>query len=60
MGEDSERNAFEDTFIILHRTMVQMEAMRRSIEAAQLHVDKSRSAIRETCELLWRLKSDGF
>jgi len=60
MGGYSERHAINDTAIMLHQTMVQVVAMRRSIETARLHLDQSKCALREARQLLERLRRDGF
>jgi len=49
-----------DTVLTLHHTMVQVVRMRRSIESARFHLDQSRCALRETRELLGRLRREGF
>jgi hypothetical protein len=45
----------DDVYHVLHHSFVDIVRMRRSIESADTHVDRSREAISESWEVLKRL-----
>jgi len=49
-----------DIVIELHKTLVHLVKMRRSVEVADMHVQRSIQAVRDTQTLLARLRRDGF
>jgi hypothetical protein len=49
-----------ETVHILHKSLVGLVYLRRSIEDTKLCVDRSWDAVRESNKLLHRLRIDGF
>jgi len=49
-----------DIYHILHHSFVEILKMRRSIESADAHIDKSREAVLKSREALKRVPDDRF
>jgi hypothetical protein len=50
----------DDVYHILHHSFVEILKMRRSIESADAHIVTSREAVLNSCEVLRRVRDDGF
>ena len=50
----------DDVIAQLHRSIVQLVQMRRSIEDADLNIRQSREALHKSFQLLSQLRKDGF
>jgi hypothetical protein len=50
----------DNIYHILHHSFVEILKMRRSIEGADAHIATSREAVLNSCEVLKRVRDDGF
>ena len=50
----------DDIYHVLHHTFVEILKMRRSIESVDAHIDTSKKAVLESCDLLKRVQDDRF